>query len=118
MVRTLLRSLAAVTLLATPSFAHDDCDRRFPRFVPRIPIFRIAAPRFEVDFGIRRPIHRHAWVQRDERFWVAPRIESRVVGRDHCGRPIVRCVVVREGYWSVRHYDVCSCGETNRGCRD
>ena len=107
MVRTLLRSLALAGLLAAPTVAHDGHG-------PRFPVFRVATPRFELDVGCRRPIHRHVWVRRDERVWVEPLVELRVVGYDAFRRPIVRRVLVRDGYWSVRCFDTCSCGQTLR----
>ena len=114
MVRSLLRSLAVAALLAAPAVAHDGCGPRFPHFFPRFPVFRVATPRFELDVGCRRPIHRHVWVRRDERVWVEPLVELRVVGYDACRRPIVRRVLVRDGYWSVRCVENCSCGQTLR----
>ena len=114
MVRTLLRSLAVAGLLAAPAPAHDGCDRFFPCFLPRFPVFRIATPRFELDVGVRRPVHRHEWVRREERVWVEPIVELRVVGYDACRQPILRRVVVRDGYWTVRCVETCSCGQTLR----
>jgi len=114
MIRALVRSLAAVSLLATPTFGHDSCVTPLPR---------CAQPRFEVRFGmpigrfecaVARPIHRHAFRLESERCWVEPLFESRVVGYDLCRRPIRREVFVREGYWSYRTVEVCRCGATIR----
>lgn len=111
MVRPLLRSFAAAGLLAAPAFAHDGGGPRF--FLP-IPFFRFAAPRVEIDVGFPRPVHHHVWVRHDERVWVEPIVELRVVGYDACRRPIVRRVVVRDGYWTSRCVESCACGQTLR----
>ena len=56
----------------------------------------------------RRDDHRgfyrnhHRETVRMERFWVAPRFETRIVGYDHCGRPITSQVCIAAGYWSTR----------------
>lgn len=36
------------------------------------------------------------------RVWVPARYETRVVGYDHCGKPITRSVIVCEGHWETR----------------
>ena len=46
--------------------------------------------------------NRHRETVRVERFWVAPRFETRIVGYDHCGRPITSQVCIAAGYWSTR----------------
>jgi hypothetical protein len=36
------------------------------------------------------------------RVWVPARYETRIVGYDHCGKPIYKSVCVTEGYWTTR----------------
>jgi hypothetical protein len=110
MIRALVRSLAAVSLLATPTFGHDGCEMPLPRFA--LPRFEIGMPIGSFEFGVSRPVHRHVFRLESERIWVEPIFESRVVGYDLCRRPIWRQVLVREGYWSYRTVEICLCGAT------
>jgi len=63
------------------------------------------APRHE-----RRGEHRGFYRNRREhvrveRVWIAPRFETRIVGYDHCGKPITNQICVSAGYWSTRACD-------------
>lgn len=58
--------------------------------------------------------HRPGWFSRFfgrhraprvERVWIPARYESRMVGYDHCGKPIYRSVCVGEGHWTTRRCD-------------
>ncbi|MBM4016163.1 MAG: hypothetical protein FJ293_14535 [Planctomycetes bacterium] len=72
-------------------------------------------PSLRLDLGGRcRPIHRHCYAVVREREWVAPLWQDCVVGRDPCGRPIVRPTLVRAGYWTTVEYRVCGCGHRLR----
>jgi hypothetical protein len=114
MLRALLRSVATAVLLATPAFGHDGCGLPLPRFAPPFARVRIGMPIGAFEFGVVRPIHRHLFRVETERYWVEPLFETRVVGYDLCGRPICGRVLVRDGYWATRTFEVCACGATLR----
>ena len=82
MVRTLLRSLAVAGPLAAPAPAHDGCDRCFPEFPAEVPGLPHRDAALRARLGVRRPVHHHEWIRRDERVWVEPIVELRVVGYD------------------------------------
>jgi len=54
--------------------------------------------------GFYRNRHREA-APRVERVWVPARFETRIVGYDHCGKPIYNQICVSAGYWTTRTCD-------------
>jgi hypothetical protein len=59
-----------------------------------------------------RPVHVHCRVPVYQEIWIPAAYQTVVVGYDRCGRPIVRTVCVREGYWTraLVGYRCESCG--------
>jgi hypothetical protein len=128
MLRSIPRMLAVLVLsapaaLAAPDHGFPFDPRRAPFEMGRLmshtarslplpscgPSFRFTTPRFSFGFGCR-PVHQHCFTEVCEREWVAPQYCDRVVGYDLCGRPIVRPILVRAGYWTTVRYRVCDCG--------
>ena len=109
------RVLAAVLFTAPAALAGDHGHRMrfpFPPFPMPIPApsFRIATPRFSIEVGNCRPRHVHCWTYCNEREWLPPVYENRVVGYDCHRRPIFDRVLVRAGCWTTVRYRVCGCG--------
>ena len=50
--------------------------------------------------GFRSDFHRRR--EHVQRVWVPARYESRIVGYDHCGKPIYQQICVSAGYWTTR----------------
>jgi hypothetical protein len=63
-------------------------------------------PRHErrVHRNFNRFRHRES-APRIERVWVPARFETRIVGYDHCGKPICGQVCISAGYWTTRACD-------------
>jgi hypothetical protein len=116
-MKSLLAPLAAF-LFAPAAVAAPAPDVRFHVDLCG-PSFHVGTPRFGLVFGGHRhpcapPVHYHGWRTVAEREWVAPCYERRVVSWDCHRRPVYQTVMVRPGYWTMVHYQVCGCGERRR----
>lgn len=109
----ILGAVSLVALLALPATASADHRRARWSFGFG---FGCDGPYVQAGYsGGHRRAHRHVHSRLPvyEQVWVPPVYERRIVGHDHCGRPIIRTVEVRCGYYdTVLAGYRCGCGHS------